>query len=48
MSKAGGFPCRYGSVRTRVAGLREPESASLMTEVFFCRAWETTPYETGV
>lgn len=35
LSEAGGFPCGYGWVRTRVAGLGEPESASPTIEVFF-------------
>lgn len=48
LSEARGFPCGYGWVRARVAGLGEPESASPVMEVFFCRAWETTPYERGL
>lgn len=48
LSKAGGFPCGYGWVRARVAGPGEPESASHVMEAFFCRAWETTPCETGL
>ena len=39
LSEAGGFPCGYGWVSARVAGLGEPESAS---------PWETTPYEKGL
>lgn len=33
LSEAGGFPCGYGWVRTRVVGLGEPESASPTIEV---------------
>lgn len=48
LSAAGGFPCGCGWVSARVAGLRDPESASPTMEVFFCRARETTPCERGV
>lgn len=48
LSEAGGFPRGYGWVRARVAGPGKPESASPMVEGFFCRAWETMQYETGV